>query len=617
VLLTVTLFAVYLATISPDIQWLDSSQLQAAALLLDNAHPPGEPLYSVIAHAMRFVPIGSLAFRITVVSSICSILAMLSVYRLLLRLPVFTRAKTTWHLRLIGASLTLFLAFSYAAWSQSTRSEVYALNFLLSVIILNLCLSALTTSGSLTCRDIDVNRDPAGFLKSIYLVSFLLGLSAGNHSLLIALMAPAILMFLVFPNIGRLNITGLLVCALLFSLGLSIYLYLPVRASTAPPVNWGNPQSIERMIWMITGKMFQKSFHISMGQLFLNLKETVFILMAQLSPVIFFTGIFGLWLTVRRNIILGGFFICLLIFNLLSVICQEVFIGTNPDLLGYLLLSNLMIIVGVYWSLAEGLRILETRKTGFAAIAALAAVSLLAGLFLTGLYHTFTKVNQQDHYSANRFAKTVLSAADANSYLFTSNIATFFTAGYLQNVERYREDITLIHRPFLTFDWYVENLVEKHPHLDTVPPRHFNSIAAFSAYGRNQSIYVELGLGISEHLIPHLSPNGLIFKYHDKPVSLDEDLMRQQRSRMRSLDNIVGAGTHDVEAVKTIYWHHYCHGIFYAARQLYDQARWQFERCLAISSHDQDILALLKRLETEKQTGQKGNWNFRNKRILP
>jgi hypothetical protein len=615
-LLAVTIFTGYLATISPDIQWLDSSELQGAALLLDNAHPPGEPLYSVVTHAARWIPMGSLAFRVTVLSSLCTLLALLSVYGLLLRFGGVAVTTITWHHRLMGFSLTLLMAFSYAAWSQSTRSEVYALNFLLTVIIFNLCLPPLTTIGRFSPHSHNGSGDSDHLLKHIYIISFLLGLSAGNHSLLMALMAPAILTFLILPNLDRLRLCGLVACALFFASGLSVYLYLPIRAAASPPINWGNPESPERMIWMITAKMFQKSFHISMGRLLLNVRETVFMLMAQLTPPVFFAGILGLWLIIRRSMMLGGFLIFLLIGNLISVVSQEVFIGTNPDLFGYLLLSNLILIVGVYWALTEGLHIFDIRKLGFKGIATFACCALLVGLILSGLPGTVRRVNQHGNYSANLFAKSVLSAADVNSHLFTSNIATYFTASYLQNVERYRQDITLIHRPFLTFDWYVENLRQKHPRLNLIPPGHFKAMAVLLAHLKNQSIYFELGLGISDHLVPNLSPAGLLFKYHDIAVPIDKGPIMQARSRMARLDKLLTAGTYDVEALKALYWRHYCQAMFYAQRELFDQARWEFERCLALSPNDKEIPALLTVLETELETGQKGHWSLLRKRII-
>jgi hypothetical protein len=614
-LLAVMVLAGYLATMSPDIQWLDSSELQAAAVLLDIAHPPGEPLYAIVTHAMRFVPIGSLAFRVTVVTALCGLLAVLTVYRILTRITVLVIKKTDWRAQLLALGLTVFMAFSHGTWIQNTRSEVYSLNFLLLAIILNLCLCAMIKVGDSTRQSQNDSGQYDGFFKYICLVSFLLGLASGNHSLLISLMAPAILIFLILPNLSRLRFSGLLLCCLFFFIGLSVYLYLILRASASPPINWGNPDSFERLVWMISGKMFQKSFHITMGQLTINFRETMFILMAQVTPVLFFIGILGLWMIVRRHLILGGFLICLLVFNLISVVTQEVFIGANPDLLGYLLLSNLIIVVGVYWFCTEVLRIFgTTKKTATKSIAAIIIWVLLIVLTFSGLPEKLTKVDKHDSYSANLFGKAILNSAGLNGVIITSNIATYFTTGYLQNVERYREDIMIIHHPFLVFDWYVENLRKNYPRLQSISPQLFKSVDDLLPYLKDGSIYFELGLGISDHLIPHLLPHGLVFEYYHQNQPLHKEAIVRQRSRKQKIDDILTAEKNDVQALKTIFWHHYCNGIFYAKREFYDQARWEFERSLALSPKDKDIALLIRQLENEIRTGQKGDWNFINKR---
>ena len=614
--LAAILFAGYLATLSPDIQWLDSSELQTAAILLDNAHPPGEPLYAIIAHAMRFVPMGSLAFRITVFSALCGVLSLLFVYAILMQITYLVLKKIRWQNRILALGLTLFSAFSYALWVQTIRSEVYSLNFLLTTAIFYLSIRALTAVISIGQEHNKDIRPCRAFKKEILLIAFLIGLGLGNHSLLIALMAPPIAFFLIFPHFSRLGWKGAFLCAFFFLVGLSVYLYQPLRASTSPPMNWGNPESLESVVWMISGKMFQKSFHITLPALVLNLRETIFILMASLNPVLFFLGILGLWLNIRRHFILGGFLISSLVFNLVSVVTQQVFIGTNPDLLGYLLFSNLILLVGINWSFTEAVHWLAAKKSQQVASAnTIIALVLLACLFITGLKDRVKAIGSHNNYSAAIFGKAILNDADPKSYILTSNIGTYFTKGYLQNVERYREDIIVIHRPFLAFDWYVENLRKKHSAMRTIAPNLIKSIEDLIPHLQDRSIFFELGLGLSDNLLPYISPSGLVFRYNQQPRSLDEETLMRQRARTKAVGALLTADKQDAEALKTVYWHHYCNGIFYAKKGFYDQARWEFERCLAVTPNDSNIASLIRRVERERDTGQIGNWNFMSKRI--
>lgn len=614
-LLALIIFAGYLATIAPDIQWLDSGELQASAVLLGIGHPPGEPLYAIVCHAMRFVPIGSLAFRVTLASSLCGVIAYLVVYGILIKISILIKKELNWGDRLTALCLTLFLAFSYGTWVQTTRSEVYSLNILLTAIITLLTLFALSAVLDAPKHKIIEPCRHNAFIRIICLISFILGLASGNHSLLIALMAPPIALFVILPRLSNIRLKGIIFCLLFFLFGLTIYLYLPLRAATSPPVNWGNPESMERMFWVISGKMFQKSFDITMGKLMLNLGETVFILMAQVTLMFFFLGILGLFLIIRRNLLLGGFLISALAFNLISVVTQDVFIGTNPDLLGYISFSVVILVIGIHWSFAEGYRLLELGgKAQIAKVAALVACLAIISTTLAGLTDNIKDVNRGNHYSANDYGKAVLEMVSHDSFLVTSNIGTLFTTWYLQYVERYREDVIVIHKPFLRFEWYVENMKTKHPGMSRISYQNINSLDDLIPLLKDRPIFIELGLGIKDNLIPNLSPHGLIFKYNQREKPLEKENLGRQKSRFITLGPKLTANKNDVEPLKMIYWNHYCHGIFYAKRKQYDQARWEFESCLAITPNAKDIKALTHQLEVESNTGRQGVWQFGQQR---
>ena len=41
------------------------------------------------------------------------------------------------------------------------------------------------------------------------------------------------------------------------AVGLSVYLTLPLRALFHPPVNWGNPVTLDGFFWLVSGKLYQ------------------------------------------------------------------------------------------------------------------------------------------------------------------------------------------------------------------------------------------------------------------------------------------------------------------------------------------------------------------------
>ena len=79
-------FSAYVLTAAPGAFWLDSGELAAAGVTLGIAHPPGHPLYVVLAYIASWIPLGSAGFRVTLLSGAMGALAALFLYDLVLML---------------------------------------------------------------------------------------------------------------------------------------------------------------------------------------------------------------------------------------------------------------------------------------------------------------------------------------------------------------------------------------------------------------------------------------------------------------------------------------------------------------------------------------------------
>lgn len=118
--------------------------------------------------------------------------------------------------------------------------------------------------------------------KYLYLLSFIYGLAISNHNLS-ATIFPS-LFYLVFVVDRKVfKIKTLFYLFLLFLLGFSIYLYLPLRALGRPEIDWGFPITFKAFIDYITiamarEKMFKAGeiiysysyYHADLGQHYLN-----------------------------------------------------------------------------------------------------------------------------------------------------------------------------------------------------------------------------------------------------------------------------------------------------------------------------------------------------------
>src|SRR6266481_4557497 len=83
--------AVYASTLAPTVTLVDSGELILAARSLGVAHPPGFPLYVLLAHLATLVPIGNVAVRVNFASAIFAALASLVVTLVVIEAMVTAR----------------------------------------------------------------------------------------------------------------------------------------------------------------------------------------------------------------------------------------------------------------------------------------------------------------------------------------------------------------------------------------------------------------------------------------------------------------------------------------------------------------------------------------------
>jgi len=88
----------------------------------------------------------------------------------------------------------------------------------------------------------------------------------GNHvtlSLMLVPVAAAVAFRWWRSHEGR----GLWRLAAPFAVGLLVYLYLPFSASSNPPINWGNPRTLEGFLWTVSGRAYHGlAFALPIGE---------------------------------------------------------------------------------------------------------------------------------------------------------------------------------------------------------------------------------------------------------------------------------------------------------------------------------------------------------------
>ncbi|MBP1691863.1 MAG: hypothetical protein H6Q32_1215, partial [Bacteroidetes bacterium] len=240
---------VYATTLSPTVGFIDSGELVTVASTLGIAHPTGYPLFSMLGWIASHLPLGrEEVVRLNAMAAVFTAGAVfflfLCAYRLVSLIGRRMQgAKKMDDVLLLSTSAggTALLAFSETFWRQAVAVEVYSLHLFLLGAILLVFLRA------------HEERLP-GFW---YAAGFLLGLSFTNHMTTILLLPGVLFLYFADGPAGRLRWSMFLKSIGFFMLGLTPYLYLPLRAMASPVMNWGNPADLERLIWHISGKQYR------------------------------------------------------------------------------------------------------------------------------------------------------------------------------------------------------------------------------------------------------------------------------------------------------------------------------------------------------------------------
>lgn len=183
-------FVVYFLTAQRTISFWDSPEFISAAYKLQVSHPPGAPLYALLARVfMLFFPQSMIAFAGSLFSVLCASLTTLLLHfsithigRLLLNKEEPTDSENIAILAsgLIGA---LSLVFTHSYWTASTEAEVYTLASL---------LLAISFWASLKW---EAEKNATQAVRWLLLIAFTLGLSVGVHIMNFAIVFPIAMIF--------------------------------------------------------------------------------------------------------------------------------------------------------------------------------------------------------------------------------------------------------------------------------------------------------------------------------------------------------------------------------------------------------------------------------------
>lgn len=433
-------FGVYLAGLLPFVYWADSSELTLGGFLLGLSHAPSFPLYALLVKGLNFLPLGDVAFKASLVSALCGALGVAGVFalaRVLCRaalIPEESSGETGLHTRDVSraasevAILTAFLyGVSGPAWQVACRQEVYTLHFITAFFILGTLLAWAKDSHP----------------RWLYLAGFAFGLGMGNHSLLMLALFPPILLFLLVTQARAVLQPRVLLWATgAFLLGLSIYLYLPLRSATQPLLDTNDPETLSGFLDSFT-KRTEKGLFVGESGWFEHLQVFAAQLVDAFTPSLVWLGAFGILPWFRQQGWKWATFLGLLMaFSVFSVVMGPEYTWDNPDIPGYLLLTYALFAVLLGTGVA---RVLDGLTRG-RSHAHWIRRGVVLGIAALAWFTASTRLPGSGDARAADYGRLHLETAPLGALLVVKSDAAHFIPYYQQIAEGRRPDLALVNR---------------------------------------------------------------------------------------------------------------------------------------------------------------------------
>ena len=476
----------YSWTLAPTVTLTDSGELIVVARGLGIAHPPGVPLWIILAHLASLVPFGNVAQRINFSSALFAALACAMLTLVVADLIITASCLAAAKRRKRGTKKTeelgvtplivaapavgagLLMAFSRTLWSYATITEVYALNALLIVIIFFLMLrwrrriiedrmhiSTTANARQLTRHD-----------AFLYSAALIFGLALGVHHVTVALTLPAIAV-IVFRTQGlRFFTSRRFVYAALISIAalVAVYAYLPLAASRSPVINWGHPRSLQEIWWHLTGRQYQVYFSFKpeiMGEQFaefcrMALREFGFP-WVPLSLVLAFAGFADAF---NRDRTTFWFLLTIVIADLAYALSYEIAEDKDAYYLPTFISIAIAAGLGIRWLVQRAVsKSLPVVKPSLAAAIAVLVVCTIA------FTANWPFNNRRQYFIAHDYVDNLLRAIAPNGLLLTLDWQVVSPMFYAQEIEQLRPDVKVVDINLLRRSWYFDYLKHAYPGL--------------------------------------------------------------------------------------------------------------------------------------------------------
>jgi hypothetical protein len=467
ILTFITSFIIYLFTLAPSVTLEDSGELIAAAYNLGVPHQPGYPLFTLLGKLFSLLPIGSIAFRLNMMSALFSSLGAVFIC-LSVILLLENASQRSWKkmkgpsqqhpllLYATGVSAGLFTAFSFELWEQSLITEVYGLHAFFTGLFIYLYLLYKKQTGE---------KEKRRYTNLLFLAT---GLSLTNHSTAVFFLPILLVDLLLFDFRFLFRLKTLWQGMVSFLLGLLPLAYLPIASSRNPVIDWGNPENMTNFLRTIGRHQYtgmEQNMDKFLSELQFYLTD---LLIQQWFPLFLLLLIPAFIFLYKKSRNFGLFSLIFLIFTIFVTTYVADFDIRGNDINARLnrvlvtvfyipsyMMTGMLMAIGLYY-LASFLKSKTTLQVATAVILLLPAANV---------FRHYEKVDMHDFRLADRFCENLFGHLPDNALLFAHVDYLYFPTLYYQYVLDQRKDLVILDQELLRRSWYIDMLRTNHPEL--------------------------------------------------------------------------------------------------------------------------------------------------------
>jgi len=556
-------FIIYLLTAFPSLSPIgDGAELVTNSYLLGINHPPGYPLYSMMGYIFTLFPAGPIPFRINLMSAFFSSLAAVF---------IFLSAYILYKNKIPALISSLIFAFSYTFWKISTCAEVFSFNVFWGALLIFLII---------LWREKTLKKENP--TKILYLFSLMAGLSLCHHHTILFLF-PGFLCISIITDKKLFTDRRVIISLVLFLSALLLYVYLPLRASSAP-MNWG-ATDLDGTLKVIGRKGYGS---LSLGadvagwsiQRYLNNISIYLIsLFWQFTPLILPLLFIGIYRSVKKDKTIFVFLILLFIFSgpiFLAIANPATDEGWKWIIERFYVISfmSLTFFIGFgldfLWSLGKKTKIIY--------------LTLL--LALIPLIYNFSSVNNRNNYVYYDYATNLLASLPENAIFISTTDLSGMAVLYLQNVEGLRPDIKAFQYGLMGSPWYIKEQKKKFSDLFTMK-KTLKKEETIKHLIENGFPHVYIDLPVDD-FAENLICNGLTYKFEESNIPDQENtkhIFKKLENDLKTRNNLnenLYNGFFTKEILKFYAVAYYSLGKDFQFNNLFSEAKDAYEKSLKI-----------------------------------